>query len=993
MNLVDAADQNPPGNITGLYSDAALSFAIHLLEEIDDLVAAVNAELHVVALNAPFRRTLQQASGRAPRLGESLVCVLGILIDPATAQALCLRVAQGESFTSATEAVSGGTWDISFRRINNTHGQSAWTGIVMRAAPPRQLQAERERAELALQRERAQLQAVLDHAPVLISIRDLESRMVLANRAIFDALPVPPPAQFIGRSTFEVYPPALAQVQRESDLAALRARAPVRVERAIQHRDGSWHTYLVVKFPLFDPGKNEPYGICAISTDITARKQADEARERLLEQLRSAAASADRNRAQLEAIFQSIGDGVMVYDMHGGLVMLNLAQARILGFDSIREVQHAPDRSQPYELVRPGGELLAMEEWPLARVLRGETLDDLELCGRHRETGEDRFFSFSGAPARDEHGKQLLAVVVTRDISERKRLEQSRQESERRLNLAVSIAHLGFWELDVERNECYYSPQWKRQIGYRDEEISSSPREWSSRLHPEERELVLKELRAFIQQPTSEYRFEYRLRHRDGSYRHMVANGIPASGPRGGLAVIGIQLDATDSRLAEQRVLEAALHDPLTGLPNRALIFEYASRMLAAANRNRGRGSILFIDLDRFKPINDLYGHDLGDRLLKEVAQRLLSCVRHEDMVGRLGGDEFIIVLPHAGDSALAATVAQHVLEALACPFYIHAIELSVSASIGISHFPQHGADVDALIHAADMAMYRTKRSGRGHFHIYSPDMNGRADESAAIESRLKNALHRDGLALHYQPVVDMGSGRVIGAEALLRLRTDDGSAIGPDCFIPVAEAAGMISQLGEWVAIEACRQHAAWRDEGLLEVTIAINVSPLQFRQRGFAERLEEIVRHAGIDPCHILLEVTESAVMENVEEAIQTLHRIRSTGMQIALDDFGTGYSSLSHLSNLPLDKLKVDQSFVRRLEHDPASRAITGAIIALGRTLKLEMVGEGIESENAMSYLRDHGCDQAQGYLISHPLPPAAFAQWARTNRRQGGRPSAS
>lgn len=439
--------------------------------------------------------------------------------------------------------------------------------------------------------------------------------------------------------------------------------------------------------------------------------------------------------------------------------------------------------------------------------------------------------------------------------------------------------------------------------------------------------------------------------------------------------------DVTDTKLAEQRVLAAAQHDTLTGLPNRALVFEYASHLLAAAQRSHMRGAFLFIDLDRFKPINDLYGHEIGDRLLQGVAKRLLKCVRQEDLVGRLGGDEFIVVLHQLGNVHSAATVAQHILDALSQPFEVDALDLSISACIGISEFPEHGTDVDTLIHAADLAMYQVKYDCRGNYFTYSPELDSRADASAAIEARLKRALQREGLLLHYQPVIDMKTGHLVSVEALLRLTGDDGLIVGPDQFIPVAEAAGMIGQLGEWVAVEACRQHKKWQEEGLPPINMALNVSPLQFRQRGFAQQLESIVQNAGLNPACIQIEVTESTVMGNVDDAVNTLKRIRSRGIQIALDDFGTGYSSLSHLSNLPLDKLKVDQSFVHRLEHDNSSKAITMAIIALGRTLNLEIVGEGIESKEALAYLEEQGCNQAQGYFISRPLSATDFADWYR------------
>lgn len=439
--------------------------------------------------------------------------------------------------------------------------------------------------------------------------------------------------------------------------------------------------------------------------------------------------------------------------------------------------------------------------------------------------------------------------------------------------------------------------------------------------------------------------------------------------------------DITERKLAEQRVREASLHDMLTGLPNRALFFEYCDRLLAAAKRSHSRGALLFIDLDRFKPINDRYGHETGDRVLQEVGRRLVAATRHEDLAGRLGGDEFVILLPHleAGQHR-ASIVAQHVVDTISRPFHVGVLELSISPSIGISFFPEHATDVSALIHAADLAMYQAKQSGRANYQFYTPELDQRASQALSIEARLKDALNRGGLRLHYQPVIDMQSGRMTGAEALVRLVDNDGSTVGPEHFIPIAEATGLIGALGEWVVAEACRQQGAWCSDGL-NIPVAINVSPLQFRQPSFAEKLNDIISSAGIDPQCIELEVTESAIMDNLDEAIEILNKIKSLGVSVALDDFGTGYSSLSRLSSLPLDKIKVDQSFVRQIGADQASRAVTEAIIALARSLRLEVVGEGIESEDAFRYLQERGCNQAQGFWFSPPLPPAEFAQWYR------------
>ena len=484
------------------------------------------------------------------------------------------------------------------------------------------------------------------------------------------------------------------------------------------------------------------------------------------------------------------------------------------------------------------------------------------------------------------------------------------------------------------------------------------------------------------------FSLEIPVNHVSGHTLWVTSKGEPVLNEKGEvIALRGMVQDITERKCADQllresekKLREAALHDVLTGLPNRALVMEFCERLVAASNRGHSGGALLFIDLDRFKPINDLYGHEVGDRVLKEVAMRLTACTRQEDLVGRLGGDEFVIVLPHANrEHHRAAVVAQHVVASISQPLFIDALELSVSPSIGISFFPEHATTVSALIHTADLAMYQAKHLGRANYYFYTPELDRRAEQALLIETRLRNALINDGLALYYQPVIDLENGMPVGAEALLRLM-DEGENIGPDKFIPVAESTGLIGPLGDWVVAEACRQQAEWLREGLT-LALAVNVSPVQFRQQGFSERLREIMSDTGMDPSCLEIEVTESAVMENLSEAVGILDRIKSLGVKVALDDFGTGYSSLSVLTSLPLDKLKVDQSFVRRIEQDPACRAVTEAVIALGRSLRLSIHGEGIESEDTLLYLEEQGCHQAQGYWFSKPLPAAEFLQWYR------------
>ncbi|WP_157691608.1 bifunctional diguanylate cyclase/phosphodiesterase [Noviherbaspirillum autotrophicum] len=623
------------------------------------------------------------------------------------------------------------------------------------------------------------------------------------------------------------------------------------------------------------------------------------------------------------------------------------------------------------------------ERWHDAhrRGLEGEALradaDRIEYSD-----GSVRWRRWEVWPWQDNNGAVGGIIIAAEDVTDRMVAERQLRESEARLALALKAANTAVWEMDVTTQALLPADdRLFTMLGY-DQNHLQTLAQWLAHMHDEDRQSVSEMLNEVIDGRRDSYSTEVRFRAKDGHWHWILCQGTGAGrAPEGGRAtrLVGTHTDIHARKLAEQRAREAALHDPLTGLPNRALVYEYGSHLLAAAQRNHGQGALMFIDLDRFKPINDIYGHEVGDRVLREVSARLVACTRQEDLVGRLGGDEFVIILPHlASDRRQAIIVARHIIDSISRTIVIDTLELSLSPSVGISYYPEHANDIGALIHTADLAMYQAKKSGRGNFHIYTPELNQHADEIYLLEARLKNALRYDGLELHYQPVMDIKSGTLLGAEALVRLAGNEPRVVGPQVFIPVAESAGLIGQLGEWVATEACRQQEAWKRDGL-RVTIAINVSPFQFRQRGFAETLHGIILNTGSDPDCIQLEITESAIMENLDEAVSILNRIKALGVKVALDDFGTGYSSLSQLISLPIDKLKVDQSFVKRIGSDQASQAVTEAIIALGHSLKLEVIGEGIESEDTLRYLKERGCDQAQGYWFSPPLPASKFAEW--------------
>ena len=425
---------------------------------------------------------------------------------------------------------------------------------------------------------------------------------------------------------------------------------------------------------------------------------------------------------------------------------------------------------------------------------------------------------------------------------------------------------------------------------------------------------------------------------------------------------------------AEQRIWHIAHHDALTGLPNRALLHDRLDQVLAQAGRSGHRVAVMFVDLDRFKSINDTLGHDVGDELLKSVAARLQQVVRAADTVSRLGGDEFVIVLPDVVAIEDAQRVAEKVVEVLAPAVSIHGHELRATPSIGISLFPDDGADAYTLMKSADTAMYHAKAEGRNNYQFFAARMNEKATRFFNLEQRLRVALDEQQFSLHYQPVIDHHTRSVCGFEALVRWNDPECGMVSPGEFIPVAEETGLIIPIGEWVLAEAMRQNREWQQAGLPFLPIAVNLSPRQFRHRGLVESVRTALRDSG-QPAHLLeIEITESALMHDTEEATEKLRELEAMGIKIAIDDFGTGYSSLSHLRRFPVHKLKIDQSFVRDLCSSRDDESIVAAILSLAHNLGLESVAEGVETEAQLELLTRYRCTRFQGYLFSKPLPAA-------------------
>ncbi|MEN3373210.1 EAL domain-containing protein [Dechloromonas sp. ZS-1] len=444
----------------------------------------------------------------------------------------------------------------------------------------------------------------------------------------------------------------------------------------------------------------------------------------------------------------------------------------------------------------------------------------------------------------------------------------------------------------------------------------------------------------------------------------------------GAPAIVGTILDVSQHKEAEQRIRELADFDALTGLPNRRLLHDRFGQLLAAAQRDGEEIALIFLDLDHFKRVNDSLGHSVGDQLLCQLARRLETVVRRGDTLARLGGDEFILALPGIHGPA-AVDVARRLIDVCTHPFTVGGHDLAITPSLGISFFPQDGLDFETLLRNADAAMYKAKELGRNTFQFYSAEMNKATLERLLMESSLRRALQQQEFRLHYQPLISLQSGLIVGAEALIRWQHPDLGMIFPDRFIHVAEENGLINPIGDWVLCTACRQAQAWQAAGLPPISVAVNVAPVQFRQAGFVDMVAGALASSGLQASALELEVTERTVMHDADIHLGTLSALSRMGVELALDDFGTGYSSLAYLKRFPVGKLKIDRSFIGDLDTNPDDQAIASTVVSMGRSLRMTVLAEGVETPGQLALLRRMGCDMAQGYLFSRPVPADEMA----------------
>ncbi len=671
--------------------------------------------------------------------------------------------------------------------------------------------------------------------------------------------------------------------------------------------------------------------------------------------------------SKYRGIFENSVVGIYQTSVDGKFLSANAALARILGYDSAAvlmegvnylEIQYYvdPDRREEFKRI--------IDEQNVVNGFESEI---------YRKDGSTLWVSEYGHGVRDQDGKLLHFEGIIEDISARKKAEAALQESEERYAVAMRGANDGLWDWNLKTNQMHYSTRWKSMLGCKEEEISDNPDEWLKRIHPEDISQVRVELDSHLKGTTSYFESEHRIRHANGHYLWVLSRGLALRNVKNeAFRIAGSQTDITIRKQAEARLEHDALHDGLTGLPNRTLFLDRLEHAIKRIKRSKlDTFAVLFLDIDRFKLVNDSFGHAIGDQLLIEIGDRLRVCLRPGDTVARLGGDEFAIILDGIKSAADATHVANRVQEELTKAFNLNGRQFSTSASIGITLSKPSYNNAEDLLRHADAAMYRAKTSGKARHEIFDKDLHASVSSLLQLEADLRKAIENDEFRMYYQPLISLTTHKVVGTEALLRWQHPQRGLLPPSAFITVLEETGMILQIGEWVLRTACEQNKIWQNSGISGLRVAVNFSARQFKIKNLTEMVRDVLQQTGMNPQTLELEITESTAIQDVELTLKTLEQLHKLGVGISLDDFGSGYSALGYLSQYPFQSLKADRSFISDIPDDSNNMAITSAIIAMAHSLKLKVVAEGVETIKQLEFLRSNHCDEVQGFLFSRPV----------------------
>jgi diguanylate cyclase (GGDEF)-like protein/PAS domain S-box-containing protein len=804
--------------------------------------------------------------------------------------------------------------------------------------------------DITLRKRAEEQSAALEATANAVVITDCEGRIIWVNRA-FTTMTGYSKEEVSGKNPRFLKSGKQAESYYASLWSTISSGRVWKGEIVNRRKDGTTYTEEMTITPVARDTSNPANRyFVAIKQDISERKRSEEMLQ--------------NSENKYRVLFEDSADANWLMD-EGGFLACNSAALQMFGYSAGDPMLHPANISPPNQ---PDG-------------TPSRTAADQKIASAFRN-GKERFewlhqrksgtvfpaevcltaLTLSGKPT-------LLATV--RDISERKQVEEALLFKTALLEAQTETTIDGILAVDDSNHIVLANKQFGLHFGIPDELLSSRD-DLLVRKHVMDQvdapDAFLERVKHLNSHRDEKSRDELRCKNGKVFDRYSAPLGDSNGRYRGRIWYFR---DITDRKTAEERVQYLAYYDALTGLANRTLLQDRLAKALAGARRRKDKVAILFVDLDGFKIINDSLGHSVGDLLLQEVAERLKKWAREQDTVARLGGDEFLIMLTHVKDAADAAVAAERLMDAMTAEFLVQGRSLSIGCSVGISIFPEHGADGETLIKNADAAMYSAKENGRNRFQFFTDDMNAEVVERLTLENSLRLALDRRELFLMYQPQMDIASGRITGLEALLRWQHPELGLVPPDKFIRIAENSGLILPIGEWVLRTACSQARTWQDQGLPAVTMAVNVSAIQFRQEGFCELIGKVLEETGLAPQYLELELTESLLLANADVNLSVVRELKAMGLTLAIDDFGTGYSSFSYLRQFRVSKLKIDRVFIRDVALNPDDATITTAIISMAKSLRLKVIAEGVENEAQMSFLRAHQCDEIQGYYFSKPL----------------------
>ncbi|MGA3280281.1 MAG: PAS domain S-box protein [Smithella sp.] len=762
--------------------------------------------------------------------------------------------------------------------------------------------------------------------------------------------------ELVGRDADTIVYPEDREMVKEKGRAMLRGEHPAPYEFRMVTKQGQIRWIMQIVSPIEYKGNT---AILGNAMDITERKQAEEALRQSEEKYRT--------------ILESIQEGYFEVDLTGNFTFFNDSICRLYGYSKeelmgmnyrhYTDKEHSKKLFQTFNKVYNTGEPTEGFDWQVIR-----------------KNGDKRYIEASVSLQKDLSDKPAGFKGMIRDVTERKQEEEIIRQSEERYRTILDEMADAYYEVDITGNYTFVNDALCRHLGQTKEELLGTNVRAS--IDKEDIKTVYNAFKRIYTTGKPEKNISYKIIRKDGTIIFIENSGFPLKNKKGEIIGFrGVGRDITQRKQSDEKIQYLATHDTLTGLPNRSMFSQLLNYAIKTAHRYQRQLAVLFLDLDRFKIINDTMGHDAGDQLLQKIAARLKQSLRTVDVIGRLGGDEFVILIEEVSDSNHIATVAHKILTSVIKPITLMGQENRITVSIGISMYPKDAQDEQSLMKNADIAMYLAKEEGKNNYQFYSADIQSKSLERLSIETNLRFALERNELSLQYQAKVDFKTDMITGVEALLRWQNPYLGSVTPTQFIPVAEETGMIVPIGRWVLKTACAQNVAWQKQGLPLVSMAVNLSLRQLMDDALLDDIRAALYDSGMAPNLLELEITESMVMHNPEHIISILAKIKSMGVRLAIDDFGTGYSSLAQIKHFPIDTLKVDRSFIRNIPQDAEDKAITEAIIAMGKTLSLTVVAEGVETEEQMNFLKEHSCDEMQGFYFSKPVVPEQFADLLR------------